>query len=76
MFVTRDKLEHLGLPARLVEYYVSQNPYFDEQLFPVKGEGEEGKGQGGSDADTRSAGSRNSLQLDTSNLGGLGQPLH
>ena len=75
-FVTRDKLDQLGLPARLIEYYVSQNPYFDEQLFPIGGKGEEGRGKGGSNADTRSAGSRNSLQLDTSNLGELGQPLH
>jgi suppressor of cytokine signaling 7 len=62
-FVTRDRLEQLGLPRRLVEFYLSQNPYFDEQLHPV--EEEERWRAGGKDVDTQSAGSRNSLQLDT-----------
>ncbi len=31
-FVTVDKLNRLGLPARLVQYYMKKNPYFDEHL--------------------------------------------
>lgn len=31
-YVTVDKLPQLGLPARLVQYYMKNNPYFDEQL--------------------------------------------
>ena len=31
-FVTVDKLERLGLPARLVQHYMKRNPYFDEHL--------------------------------------------
>lgn len=31
-YVTADKLEQLGLPSRLVEYYIKRNPYFDEHL--------------------------------------------
>ncbi len=31
-YVTRDKMSELGLPARLVHYYMNNNPYFDEQL--------------------------------------------
>ena len=31
--VTRDKLSHLGLPVRLVQNYLVNNPYFDEQLY-------------------------------------------
>lgn len=30
--VTCDSLHQLGLPTRLVRYYVAKNPYFDEQL--------------------------------------------
>lgn len=63
-FVTRDVLDKLGLPKRLVEYYVSQNPYFDNQLYPVTEDDDEWKF---GDIDSQSAGSRNSLQLDTGN---------
>lgn len=60
-YVTRDILDKLGLPKRLIEFYVAQNPYFDEQMYPV----EEEPVWGNKDLDTQSAGSRNSLQLDT-----------
>ena len=73
-FVTRDKLCRLGLPARLVEFYISQNPYFDEQLFP--GEETEEEGGRGTDVESQSTRSRNSFQLDTGNEDGPGQPLH
>jgi hypothetical protein len=61
-FVTRDHLYGLGLPRRLVEFYLSQNPYFDEQLYPME---EEETWKGDRDLDSQSSGSRNSLQLDT-----------
>ena len=64
-YVTRDVLDKLGLPKRLVEFYVTQNPYFDEQLYPVPEE--DGWKLGAGDIDSQSAGSRNSLQLDTGN---------
>lgn len=32
-FITRDKLDQLGLPVRLVEHYLQKNPHFDEQLY-------------------------------------------
>lgn len=60
--VTKDVLDKLGLPKRLVGFYVSQNPYFDEQMYPVGEEEEWGREK---DIETQSAGSRNSLQLDT-----------
>ncbi len=60
--VTKDKLELLPLPKRLLELYVSRNPLFDEQLFPC----EEG---GWLDTDTLSqssgSSSHNSFALDT-----------
>lgn len=31
--VTHDQLTQLGLPRRLVEFYVKNNPYFDEQIL-------------------------------------------
>ena len=65
-FVTRDVLHKLGLPKRLVEFYVSQNPYFDEQLYPTEEEDDWSRER---DIETQSAGSRNSLQLDTGNIG-------
>lgn len=65
-FVTQDKFHKLGLPKRLVDFYLSQSPYFDEQLFPLAGE--DGMDWSGKSEDTRSAGSnRSSLQLDTGN---------
>jgi len=33
--ITRDNLDELGLPKRLVELYVSENPLIDKQLFPL-----------------------------------------
>ena len=70
--VTRDQLDKLGLPKRLIEFYVSQNPYFDEQQFPPESPEDLGSG---TDLDTRSAGSRNSLQLNTGG-DGQGYPYH
>lgn len=32
-YVTRDKITELGLPNRLMQNYVLNNPFFDEQLF-------------------------------------------
>lgn len=64
-FVTKDRLYQLGLPNRLVEFYLAQNQYFDEQLYPVAEEEE--RFVCGRDIDTQSAGSRNSIQLDTGN---------
>ena len=67
-FVTRDKLDCLGLPKRLVEHYVCHNPYYDEQLFPIDEEKQRVPEEVKSSApDTQSTGSRNSLQLDTGN---------
>lgn len=62
-YVTRDQLNSLGLPKRLVEFYLSQNPYFDEKMYPLVDEDEAMAGD--RDIDSRSSGSRNSLQLDT-----------
>ena len=31
-YTTVDKLDHLGLPTRLVQHYMKKNPYFDEHL--------------------------------------------
>lgn len=62
-FVTRDKLDKLGLPMRLVEHYVSKNPHFDEQLYTSWEE---------ADVDVVSQttqSSSGSLQLDTAGLG-------
>ena len=59
-FVTRDQLYNLGLPRRLVEFYLSLNPYFDEQLHPVERE----EGTSGVE-EAQSERSRKSLQLDT-----------
>ena len=33
--ITRNNLDELGLPKRLVELYVSENPLIDKQLFPL-----------------------------------------
>ena len=63
--VTRDNLDKLGLPKRLVELYISENPLFDEQLFPLYEE--EDMDLDRSSEDSRSSGSRNSLQIDTGN---------
>ena len=63
-YVTKDKLDQLGLPKRVVEYYIAKNPYFDEQLYPL--EDNEAELDGVSE-DSRSSGSRNSLQIDTGN---------
>lgn len=63
-YVTRDNLDKLGLPKRLVELYISENPHFDEQQFPVY-EDEVELDQ--ASEDSRSSGSRNSLQIDTGN---------
>ena len=64
--VTKDKLDQLGLPKRLTDCYVAQNPFFDEQLFPLYDEEEEDEPSISEDA--RSSGSsRNSLQIDTGN---------
>lgn len=71
-FVTRDRLDKLGLPKRLVEFYISQNPYFDEQLFPPKPTEDLGTS---ADLDMQSTGSRNSLQLNTGG-DGQGYPYH
>lgn len=62
-YVTKDVLYQLGLPKRLVEFYVAQNQYFDEKLYAV--EEEEEIRMCGRDIDSQSAGSRNSIQLDT-----------
>lgn len=64
-FVTQDKLDQLGLPKRLVECYVAENPYFDEQLFPP--EDHELEEVDSKSEDSHSSGSRNSLQIDTGN---------
>lgn len=67
-YVTKDLLDKLGLPKRLVEYYVKHNPYFDEQVYQLEDDGEQDEGKGKDpNARAQSAGSRNSLQLDTGN---------
>jgi len=47
-----------------VELYISENPHFDEQQFPVY-EDEVELDQ--ASEDSKSSGSRNSLQIDTGN---------
>lgn len=56
--VTCDKLTQLGLPTRLVQYYMKNNPYFDEQQAyePLP--------------DRVSQGSSTSLQVDTTGSSG------
>lgn len=55
--VTYDKLTQLGLPTRLVEFYVKNNPYFDEQiLYEATTESQQ---------DRVSQRSSNSLEVDT-----------
>ncbi len=56
-FITRDKLDKLGLPVRLVEHFVSKNPHFDEKLYQEFQE-EDCK-------DVLSQSTNSSLQLDT-----------
>ncbi len=61
--VTRDQLERLPLPKRLLELYMYRNPLFDEQLFPV-----EEKELCEDDACSEGGGSsRSSLALETGN---------
>ena len=73
-YVTQDKLDRLGLPKRLVQHYISQNPFYDEQLFPIEErESESEQEVPSANAETQSTGSRNSLQLDTGNLPTLQQ---
>ena len=62
-YVTRDALYQLGLPKRLVDFYLVQNPYFDEQLYPVESGEKWEEGEVGA----QSARSRNSLDLGTGN---------
>lgn len=63
-YVTADQLTHLGLPTRLVQYYMKNNPYFDEQLSYDEPQSDR-VSQG-----TQSSASSGSLQLDTSGSGG------
>ena len=65
-YVTKDHFDHLGLPKRLLECYMLNNPLYDEHLFPVFEEDSNEDSMTQSE-DSRSSGSRNSLQLDTGN---------
>lgn len=56
--VTRDKLDKLGLPVRLVDHFVSKNPHFDEQLYH--------EWESVESEDVLSQSTNSSLQLDTS----------
>ena len=62
--VTQDNFEHLGLPKRVLDCYIYHNPYYDEQLCPLE---EEVARLDQVSEDSRSSGSRNSLEIDTGN---------
>lgn len=63
--VTADKFTQLGLPTRVVRYYMRKNPYFDEQLSYEESSESDRVSQG-----AQSSASGSSLQVDTTGSGG------
>ena len=61
-YVTVDKFPKLGLPTRLVQYYITKNPFFDEQLHVAW---DQSCVLDGASEETRSSNGSGSLQLDT-----------